>query len=216
MKWPTIRYLFPCFLAVAPAICNAEPPESTQTISSISTTTSQITETLAQSTNLGQLVTVSDTTYIGNFRFEQPSGLPTGQGRVEWRNGDSYEGALEHGLRNGHGIFIAKTNGFRYEGKWQDNLQSGKGKTTFDDGDIYEGEMENGLFHGRGTYRSRNGSRYDGEWQNGLKEGQGKLTFSDGDNWEGIFSNDQRTNQGKMNFVEKMAPQTEDEEESLP
>ena len=155
----------------------------------------------APAVSFGQRVTVGDTTYIGDFLFEQPSGLASGQGRVEWRNGDSYEGRIERGLREGHGIFIAYANSIRYEGEWTADLQNGKGKTTFSDGDIYEGEMRDGQFHGQGSYLSEDGSRYDGAWQNGIKEGFGKMTFPDGDNWEGRFSNDQRTTDGRMNFT---------------
>lgn len=160
-------------------------------------------EEAAPSISFGQRVTVGDTTYIGDFLFEQPSGLASGNGRIEWRNGDSFEGRIERGLREGHGTFIAYANSVRYEGEWAADRQNGKGKTTFSDGDVYEGEMKDGLFHGQGSYLSEDGSRYDGAWQNGLKDGFGKMTFPDGDNWEGRFSNDQRTTDGRMNFTEK-------------
>ncbi len=152
----------------------------------------------------GPVVTVGDTTYIGDFRFTPPSGLAVGQGRVEWRNGDWYEGGLSEGLRTGKGVFVSRASGFRYEGDWIENRQNGNGKTRFDDGDVYEGEMKDGLYHGQGSYLSKNGTRYDGQWKDGLKDGQGKLTFPDGDNWEGRFSNDQRTQEGQMNFVARL------------
>ncbi|WP_319240487.1 hypothetical protein [uncultured Propionivibrio sp.] len=149
---------------------------------------------------LGKRVTVGDTTYIGDFRFEQPSGLPAGQGRVEWRNGDSYEGALAAGLRTGTGSFVSKDGGFRYEGDWRENVQSGRGTTRFDDGDVYEGDMAGGLFHGEGVYRSKDGWRYEGEWKNGVKDGQGRLTYTDGSRWEGRFAEDRQTADGQMIF----------------
>jgi len=148
----------------------------------------------------GKRVTVGDTTYIGDFRFEQPSGLPAGQGRVEWRNGDSYEGTLAAGLRTGTGSFVSKDGGFRYDGDWRDNLQNGRGKTIFDDGDAYEGDMAGGLFHGQGIYRSKDGWRYEGEWKNGVKDGQGRLTYADGSHWEGRFAEDRQTADGQMIF----------------
>ncbi|MEI7611997.1 MAG: hypothetical protein WCK63_03750 [Betaproteobacteria bacterium] len=151
----------------------------------------------------GKRVTMGNTTYIGDFRFGPPSGQANGQGRIEWSNGDSFEGSLANGLKTGKGIFASKTAGFRYEGDWLADRQNGKGKTTFDNGDVYDGEMQAGEFHGLGSYIGSDGSRYDGYWKNGVKEGQGKLTFPDGDNWEGLFSNDNRTDQGKMNFVGK-------------
>ena len=146
----------------------------------------------------GKRVSVGDTTYVGDFRFAQPSGQPSGQGVIEWSNGDFFEGRLENGQRHGKGIFSSKASGFRYEGDWLANKQNGAGKTTFDMGDVYEGEMKNGEFHGQGSYTSKNGTRYEGNWKNGEKEGQGKIIFSDGDFWEGTFSKGERTDQGKL------------------
>lgn len=128
----------------------------------------------------GKRVTAGDTTFIGDFSFAQAGGRASGQGVVEWRNGDRFEGRLENGLRQGKGRFTSQANGFRYEG-----------------------EMKDDEFHGQGTYTSENGTRYEGNWKNGVKDGQGKLTFPDGDFWEGLFSNDERTDQGKMTFVDK-------------
>ena len=151
----------------------------------------------------GKRVTAGDTTYIGDFRFAQPSGLPSGQGVVEWRNGDRFEGRLENGMRYGKGTFTSTTAGFRYEGDWLANKQDGTGKTSFAVGDVYEGEMKEGEFHGQGTYTTKGGIRYEGGWKNGVKEGHGKTTFPDGDFWEGIFSNGERTSQGKMTLIGK-------------
>ncbi|MFZ4536740.1 hypothetical protein [Propionivibrio sp.] len=159
----------------------------------------------------GKRVKAGDTTYIGDFRFAPPSGLPSGQGAIEWDNGDRFEGRLENGLRHGIGTFTSKTSGFRYEGDWLANKQNGKGKTTFDVGDAYEGEMKDGEFHGQGTYTSKNGIRYEGSWKNGVKEGKGKIVFPDGDFWEGDFSNGERTDQSKMIFTGKPVAKPEPE-----
>jgi hypothetical protein len=161
--------------------------------------------------DLGKRVKAGDTTYIGDFRFAQPSGLPSGQGIVEWGTGDRFEGTLVDGLRHGHGVFTSTAGGFRYEGDWVMDKQNGKGKTSFDIGDVYEGEMKDGEFHGQGIYTSKNGTRYEGSWQKGIKEGQGKLTFPDGDYWEGVFSNDDRTDQGKMTIAGKPSPKPDQE-----
>lgn len=160
--------------------------------------------------SLGKRVTTGDTTYIGDFRFAQPSGLPSGQGIIEWSNGNRFEGQLSHGSKQGQGLFISPGS-FRYEGEWAGDLQNGRGITIFETGDVYEGEMKNGNFHGQGTYTSKDGTRYTGQWQNGVKEGQGRLTFPDGDFWEGLFKNDERTDQGKMTINDKSAlkPETE-------
>ena len=165
--------------------------------------------------DLGKRVQVGDTTYIGDFRFAQPSGQPSGKGVIEWQNGQRFEGQLENGVKQGYGVFIAPGS-FRYEGNWEANKQNGKGKTIFDNGDVYEGEILNGEFHGQGSYTTKAGSRYEGSWKNGVKEGPGKITFPDGDSWEGIFSNNERTDQGKMTFLPKPEMGSRPQEELEP
>ena len=89
------------------------------------------------SANLGKRVTVGDTTYIGDFIFAQPSGLASGKGIIEWRNGDQFEGEMKNGEFDGHGSYTTK-NGIRYEGGWKNGVKEGQGRTTFADGDYWE------------------------------------------------------------------------------
>ncbi len=93
-------------------------------------------------TNLGKRVTAGDTTYIGDFRFAQPSGLASGRGIIEWRNGDRYEGEMKDGQFDGQGSYTT-ANGIRYEGSWKNGVKEGHGRTTFADGDYWEGIYSN-------------------------------------------------------------------------
>ncbi|MEI7430613.1 MAG: hypothetical protein WCL27_09165, partial [Betaproteobacteria bacterium] len=196
-------------MAMARPVAPPLESESTPLIVAAPTTLATVPDTarampaVQTSISSDKRVTVGDATYIGDFRFIQPAGLAQGQGRIEWSNGDIYEGTLISGLKTGKGIFESRTAGFRYEGDWVADIQSGRGKITFDNGDIYEGEMKEGIFHGVGTHSSRDGSRYEGNWKNGRKEGHGKLTYPRGDYWEGLFSNDELTDQGKLNLISK-------------
>lgn len=168
----------------------------------------------------GEVVLVAgDTTYRGTFALDRASGAVTGNGTVEWTNGERYVGALVNGRKHGKGRFewvggqwyegdwvddqavgygvIRFAGGNRYEGAVKDGEPNGRGTQIFPSGDRYTGDFSRGVFHGQGTYAWKNGNRYDGTWNMGRKHGQGRLTWSGGDAWEGEFQNDQQTEKGK-------------------
>ena len=139
----------------------------------------------------------ADMTMTGDFVIEPGSGLATGTGRLNWANGDVYEGALVRGVKQGVGSFVW-SDGQRYTGQWDKNLPNGEGVLGYANGDRYEGEVLDGEPHGQGTYRRGNGDTYTGAWRKGLKHGHGRLTWASGGYWEGEFSNDQQTEAGHM------------------
>ena len=48
-------------------------------------------------------------------------------------------------MQRNHGFGVMTyTDGYTYEGEWQDGTRSGKGKATFADGMVYEGDYLNG------------------------------------------------------------------------
>lgn len=165
-------------------------------------------------------VTVAgNTTYRGKFATDKDSGSVSGEGTVDWSNGEHYAGTLVSGKREGKGRFTW-ASGQWYEGDWKDDVATGRGIIKFSDGKRYEGSVENsfphghgtltfatgerytgnfsqGNFNGQGTYLWNDGSRYDGNWVLGVKHGTGRQTWRDGSAWEGEFINDQQTEKGR-------------------
>jgi len=76
-------------------------------------------------------------TYTGQLA---PGGIWHGKGRMEWANGDWYEGDFDNGNRTGYGTY------------------------TWANGDKYEGELLNGKRHGRGTQTNADGTVISGYW----------------------------------------------------
>jgi hypothetical protein len=94
------------------------------------------------------------------FVLEHVSGI----GRLEWSNGDFYEGSFKNGMRHGNGtrtdlpnmhqqhvysscVHVAvhqtvgkfqQKDGRTYVGNWSLSQRDGKGKETFPNGDVYE------------------------------------------------------------------------------
>lgn len=138
-------------------------------------------------------------TATGKLSLDRSSGAMTGEGRIEWNNGDRYEGAMLAGRKHGRGVFTWQ-DGQRYDGEWTDDMINGVGSLYYTNGDRYEGSFSSGEPHGSGTYTLRNGDVYVGAWVAGNKHGQGRLTWSNGDYWEGEFRDDQQTSNGKMMY----------------
>lgn len=115
-----------------------------------------------------QVIQAGDTTYRGRFVVDPVSGAVNGLGKVEWRNGNRYEGPVKN------------------------SQLTGSGKFAWSNGDRYEGEMTSAEPNGQGTYYYKSGDRYSGAWKNGQKHGQGRYTFADGSYWEGQYANDRQ------------------------
>lgn len=165
--------------------------------------------------------TAGDTRYVGQFVRENDDTV-TGTGRVEWKNGDSYEGGLVHSQRQGVGE-IRWASGQRYKGEWVadhatgrglmvfangnqfdgtlvDGQPEGEGKLTYASGDVYTGQIHQGLPHGRGSYVWVSGQRYEGEWVNDKPQGRGKMRFANGNQYEGQMAAGLPQGQGRMVF----------------
>ncbi len=150
-------------------------------------------------------------TATGKLSLDRSTGAMTGEGVIEWTNGDRYEGSMVGGKKHGKGIFTWG-NGQRYDGEWTDDTINGSGTLYYTNGDRYEGTFQAGEPHGTGTYTMRNGDVYTGAWVNGNRHGMGRLTWSTGDYWEGEFRDGKQTEKGRMHssqaIVEKIAEQT--------
>ena len=94
---------------------------------------------------------VGTTRFSGRFLLDPVSRSYSGEGKVTWANGDSYEGELVRGAREGRGVFVWG-DGQRYDGDWRDDQPNGSGRLDFVNGDRYEGEVARGMANGEGTF----------------------------------------------------------------
>ncbi|MCV2353612.1 hypothetical protein LNV09_05485 [Paucibacter sp. B2R-40] len=164
-------------------------------------------------------VLTGDTRYKGLFTREEGQ-VVTGNGRVEWANGDVYIGDLLHSVRHGKGEFIW-ASGQRYSGDWVQNKATGKGKVWFINGnqfegtlidgspegegqlqyasgDVYKGQVNQGLPHGRGSFQWKGGQQFEGDWVRAVPQGKGVLRFVNGNRYEGDIVAGQPQGQGLM------------------
>lgn len=148
-----------------------------------------------------QVIKTDTFTATGLLMLDNRTGAMTGEGTIQWENGDRYEGAMLAGKKQGKGVF-AWRDGQRYEGEWTNDVINGRGILLYTNGDRYEGDFVNGEPHGKGIYTLRNGDVYVGAWAHGNKHGQGRLTWTSGDYWEGEFRDDLQTENGKLVYGE--------------
>lgn len=165
--------------------------------------------------------TAGDTRYVGQF-VRNDDDTVSGTGRVEWKNGDVYEGPLARSQRQGVGE-IRWAGGQRYKGDWVadratgrgtmtfangnhfegtlvDGQPEGEGRLTYASGDAYSGQIRQGLPHGKGSYVWMSGQRYEGDWVNDKPQGVGKMRFSNGNQYEGQMAAGLPQGTGRMVF----------------
>jgi hypothetical protein len=112
----------------------------------------------------------------------------TGDGKAEYTNGDTYQGAYLEGMRHGPGTY-AYYNKVKvgddetayynfFQGTFKQNVKTGMGKVTYKDGGFYHGQFLNGKRSGQGTFKYSNGDIYCGMWKDGKKHGDGTYVYS--------------------------------------
>lgn len=97
-------------------------------------------------------------------------GRPEGEGRLEIRSGEVFEGHWVAGRLHGAGTHIDAA-GNRYEGAFADGLPNGPGRLLERTGRIYVGSFANGLRHGRGRTTLAGGTSYESDWSMGIELG---------------------------------------------
>ena len=124
----------------------------------------------------------------GSVRFAATlaDGHINGPGRLEWSNGERYEGYLRDGRPHGAGV-LQMRDGRRYEGYFLDGVRTGLGRLLLPSGDRYEGTFVNGERSGRGVFFFANGDRYEGEFLDNLWQGPGTYVFAGGTRYVGSF-----------------------------
>lgn len=140
-----------------------------------------------------------DAVYRGRFASDPVTGVISGDGRVQFLDGRSFEGTIRNGRKIGKGSYVW-ADGQRYEGDWVDDHQQGKGKLTFSNGDFYEGDFVKGERTGNGSFRQKSGDSYVGQWLRGVREGSGVAERANGERYEGAWRADRREGQGLIKF----------------
>lgn len=135
-------------------------------------------------------------TFTGRFELDADRQI-TGSVRIDWKNGDRFEGHMLHGKRIGPGRF-AFGDGQIHEGEWVDDRLQGKGHIRYANGDDYTGDLTASLPDGLGTLEETTGNRYEGGWRAGHKDGYGTYTWANGQIYEGHWSEDHATGQGSI------------------
>jgi hypothetical protein len=135
-----------------------------------------------------------DAIYTGE---KNEKGEKHGTGKMEYENGDVYEGQWADGLRHGKGkiTFVNKSS---YDGNWSNGQINGRGVYTYFNGNVYNGLFENGLPMGYGKMTYLNGDVYEGDWKKGQRYGAGKMFYKNGEYFVGHWKKDKREGEGKL------------------
>jgi hypothetical protein len=104
-----------------------------------------------------------------------------GKGKINFPNGDVYEGELKDGMMHGQGTLQNNQLTSRYEGLFRNGMKHGHGVLATNDS-YYQGEWNYNKMQGAGIYTDRVG-RFEGKYDAGLKDGEGTLHYNDG----GVF-----------------------------
>ena len=124
--------------------------------------------------------------------------------KLEYPNGDIYEGSIREGLRHGEGKLTNNNKSNCYEGFLAYDKKNGKcvekigndkngvhdGKCTiiYDNKDKFEGNLKDGKKDGYGVYTYHEGHKtYKGGFKNNLYEGEGEITSDNGYYFKGQF-----------------------------
>lgn len=170
-----------------------------------------------------EVVTEGGVRMVGVFTRDREGSTLSGEGRIQWPNGDRYDGEVAAGLREGRGRLVAANgqvlegewranrlvgearlryaNGDAYQGPLLDDLPEGRGRMEFASGDVYTGELRRGQPHGQGVYVWKNGMRYEGAYVDGQATGRGRLVFANGNDYQGELLGGQPHGSGKLVFA---------------
>ena len=142
-----------------------------------------------------ETLTLEDGTYTGGVT----DGKPDGQGKMEYTNGQVYEGEWKNGVRSGQGRCTWPDGGY-YDGEWANDKWNGQGTNYIGgskDVSFYVGGFVDGERDGHGIYTWPSGDSVETEWVNGVKNGKGTHTWSSGtvaageyvdDEWDGEWT----------------------------
>lgn len=133
-------------------------------------------------------------TYVGNVNTQ---GELEGNGRMQWKNGDNYEGNFAAGLFQGQGRLSMSHSGV-YTGNFVAGEMEGVGELVYADGSRYRGEFKKNQFHGKGKLTYSDGSVYAGDFLHGRPNGKGQWLFADKSTYSGDVVNGVITGKGEL------------------
>jgi len=123
-------------------------------------------------------------------------GLPRGEARVSWPNGNEFYGTLDGSLDSGEGVYVDKDGGFLI-GAFDDGAITGDVFYATDDEEVFFGAFENSEPR-EGTITYPNGNRYDGTFADGEPSGKGVLTIAGQGVYFGAFADGLPNGEGML------------------
>lgn len=126
---------------------------------------------------------------ISNIKYESEvlNSIPDGNGKMDFLNGNIYNGNISNGFQNGKGRMVYRDRTI-YDGDWNMGIRDGYGE--YIDGDsIYKGEWKQDKKHGNGELHI-NGIIYKGKWNMDFKHGDFTETSSSGSSYILKYEND--------------------------
>lgn len=105
--------------------------------------------------------------------------------KIQYENGDLYEGFYLENKFHGKGRFISKS--MSYDGFWKHGFPHGKGREIWKSGAVYKGSFYFGQKWGHGSYLWPNKNLYEGSWAGDLMHGKGSIKYPNGDELNATF-----------------------------
>jgi hypothetical protein len=122
-------------------------------------------------------------------------------GRLLFKNGVEYQGAIENGNINGKGK-MTFTNWAVYAGAFINNKIEGQGRLDYSPSEHYVGQFVNFQKSGHGVYvNTQTGINYQGEWIADCFHGRGTLVKERCWRYEGGFSCNLKDGYGEMQYL---------------
>ncbi len=115
--------------------------------------------------------------------------------KIDYTNGDRYEGYVVGKKKEGFGKYTFKAGGY-YEGNFSNDKINGFGKYDDGRGTVYEGNWKDEIKDGKGTETDEYGSVTQGNWVNGKLHG--KIITTRKKDSETLYILEQQYAEGKM------------------
>lgn len=133
--------------------------------------------------------------------WQKDQKLPDWSGKVivyydEKKKQPMYQGKLQDGVLQGHGIQYAEDSSLVYEGNFADGERSGDGSAYEGGVLLYEGSFAGGVYDGTGTLYGGGEVSYEGAFSAGEKSGLGTEYANGAKAYVGMFDSGVRSGQG--------------------